>query len=141
LLSCLIFFAEIQLSGKFPENIAKLLFYQKDYGARRGDEEEPRGAHTTWWRRPGRARGWCGRLDHYLEPSFFLHKVSDLKIEGVWRFSQIEFRWTATTRNRDSEPETPFWHLAGTGNWIRSSPSSSLMPLHQPSMILPSMCE
>jgi hypothetical protein len=33
------FCAEIQLSGKIPENIAKILFYQKTHGARRGDEE------------------------------------------------------------------------------------------------------
>jgi hypothetical protein len=43
LLWCLIFCAEIQLSGKIPENIAKLQFYQKTHGARRRDGEEPRG--------------------------------------------------------------------------------------------------
>jgi hypothetical protein len=53
LVSC--FCAEIQLSGKFPENIAKLLFYQKTHRARRRDGEEPRGAHTTWWRELGQA--------------------------------------------------------------------------------------
>jgi hypothetical protein len=31
--------AKIQLLGKIPENIAKILFYQKTHGARRGDEE------------------------------------------------------------------------------------------------------
>jgi hypothetical protein len=35
------FYAEIQLSVKFPENIAKLLFYLKTHGARRRDEDEP----------------------------------------------------------------------------------------------------
>jgi hypothetical protein len=49
------FCAEIQHSGKILENIAKLLFYQKTQGARRWDREEPRGAHTTWWRGPGQA--------------------------------------------------------------------------------------
>jgi hypothetical protein len=49
------FCAEIQLSGKIPENIAKLLFYQKTHGARRRDGEGPQGAHTTWWRGPGQA--------------------------------------------------------------------------------------
>jgi hypothetical protein len=49
------FGAEIQLSGKIPENIAKLLFYQKTHGARRRDGEGPRGAHTTWWREPSEA--------------------------------------------------------------------------------------
>jgi hypothetical protein len=33
------FCAEIQLLEKIPENIAKILFYQKTHGARRGDEE------------------------------------------------------------------------------------------------------
>jgi hypothetical protein len=33
------FCAEIQLSAKIPENITKILFYQKTHGARRGDEE------------------------------------------------------------------------------------------------------
>jgi hypothetical protein len=49
------FCAEIQLSGKISENIAKLLFYQKTHRARRGDGEGSRGAHTTWWRGPGQA--------------------------------------------------------------------------------------
>jgi hypothetical protein len=49
------FCAEIQLSGKFSENIAKLLFHQRTHGTRRWDREEPRGAHTTWWRGPGQA--------------------------------------------------------------------------------------
>jgi hypothetical protein len=101
-----------------------------------------RGPHHLVARaRPGRTRGWCGRLGHRLEPSFCLHKVPDLKSAGGSTFSHIEFRCTATTRNPNSEPETPFWHPAGMGNWRRSSPSSSSMPLHQPSMIPPSMCE
>jgi hypothetical protein len=91
--------------------------------------------------RPVRAWGWWDRLGHRLDPSFRLHIPSNLKTLGVQRFSQIEFRCAATTRNRDSEPETPFWHPAGTGIWRRSSPSSSPMSLHQPSMIPPSMCE
>jgi hypothetical protein len=84
---------------------------------------------------------WCGRPSHLLEPPFRLHIASDLKISGVRHFSQIEFHCAATIRNHDSEPETPFWHPAGTGIWRRSSPSSSLTPLHQPSMIPPSMCD
>jgi hypothetical protein len=39
---------------------------------------------------------------------------SDLKGAGVWHFSQIDFRCAAAIKNRDSEPETPFWHPAGT---------------------------
>jgi hypothetical protein len=92
--------------------------------------------------RPGRARGWCGRPSHLLDPSFRLHIPFDLKISGVRRFSQIEFRCAATIRNRISETETPFWHPAGIGIWRRSSlSSSSSTSLHQPSMIPPSMCE
>jgi hypothetical protein len=63
---------------------------------------------------------------------------------GVRRFSQKQFRYSTTTRNHDSEPETPFWHPAGTGIRRRSSSSSSSSSptsLHQPSMITPSMCE
>jgi hypothetical protein len=52
---CMLQFVGNQLSGKIPENIAKLLFYQKTHGARRRDGEGPRGAHTTWWRGPGQA--------------------------------------------------------------------------------------
>jgi hypothetical protein len=136
------FCAEIQLSGKFPENIAKLLFYQRTQSQKTRQRGATRGPHHLVARgRPGRTRGWCGCLSHRLEPSFRLHKVSDLKTEGVQHFSQIEFRYAATTRNRDSEPETLFWHPARTGNWRRSAPSSSPTPLHQPSMIPPSMCE
>jgi hypothetical protein len=71
---------------------------------------------------------------------FRLHIPSDLKISGVRHFSQIEFRSAASIKNHDSEPEIPFWHLAGMGIWRRSSPSSSPTSLHQPSMIPPSMC-
>jgi hypothetical protein len=60
-------------------------------------------------------------------------------------FFQIEFRYAATIRNRDSEPKTPFWHPAETGIWRRSSSSSSSSSsstsLHQPSMTPPSMYE
>ena len=49
------FCAEIQLSVKILENIAKILFCPKTHGARRRDGEEPRGAHT--W--PRRGLGWA----------------------------------------------------------------------------------
>jgi hypothetical protein len=48
LVSC--FCAEIQLSGKIPENTAKILFYQKTHETRIRDGEGPGGHHTTWWR-------------------------------------------------------------------------------------------
>jgi hypothetical protein len=76
---------------------------------------------------------------HRLDPSFCLHIPSDLKGAGVRRFSQIDFRCVTAIRNRNSEPETPFWHPAGTGIWRRSSSPSSPMSLHQPSMTPPSM--
>ena len=43
------------------------------------------------------------------------------------------------TSNQDQK--SLFWHPAGTGNWRRSSLPSSPTPLHQPSMMPPSMCE
>jgi hypothetical protein len=84
--------------------------------------------------RPGRAHLLCDRLGHCLDPSFRLHIPSDLKGAGVRCFSQIDFRCAATIRNRDSEPETPFWHPVGTGIWRRSSSPLSPTSLHQPSM-------
>jgi hypothetical protein len=49
------FCAEIELSWKIPENIAKFLFYQKTHGARRRDEDGLGGRLTTRWRSPGLA--------------------------------------------------------------------------------------
>jgi hypothetical protein len=54
------FCAKIQLSGKIPENIAKILFYQKTHGARIRDKEGLGGHHTTWWRGPSLATPGCG---------------------------------------------------------------------------------
>jgi hypothetical protein len=138
---CLVFLQKSNFHEKIPENTAKFLFYQKTHGARiRDGWGATRGPHHLVARaRPGRARGWCGRPRCRLDPSFRLHIPFDLKGSGVQRFSQIEFRCAATTRNRDSEPETLFWHPAGTGIGRRSS--SSPTSLHQPSMIPPSMCE
>src|SRR3954465_14371193 len=45
LVSC--FCEEIQLSGKIPENIPKVLFSQETHGARRGGAEDP-GVGQTW---------------------------------------------------------------------------------------------
>jgi hypothetical protein len=97
--------------------------------------------HQGVWPSPGRAHLWWGHLGRRLDPSFRLHIPSDLKGAGVRRFSQIDFRYAAAIRNRDSEPETPFWHPAGMGIWRRSSSPSSPTSLHQPSMTPPSMCE
>ena len=72
LVSC--FCAESQLSGKTPEKIANLLFYQKTHGARRGVRDGPRVAQTTGWRGQGahRASHWGGRLGHLPESPFRL---------------------------------------------------------------------
>src|SRR3954469_24369757 len=43
----------------------------------------------------------------------------DLKTEGGSMVFQKEFRSAAATRNQDSDPETPFWHPAGTENLER----------------------
>jgi len=74
--------------------------------------------------------------------SLFAYKMpSDLKTQGGSTFFQKEFRSAATTRFHETAPETLFWHPAGTGNWRRSSPSSSPSLLHRPSMFPPSMSE
>jgi hypothetical protein len=54
------FCVEIQLSGKIPENIVKILFHQKTHGARRQDREGLGGHHTPWWRGLGLAVPGCG---------------------------------------------------------------------------------
>jgi hypothetical protein len=53
------FCAEIQLSVKIWENIAKILFHQKTHGARRRDEEGLGGYLTTRGRGPGLATPTC----------------------------------------------------------------------------------
>jgi hypothetical protein len=54
------FYAEIQLSGKNPENIAKILSCQKTHGARRRDEGRQWPGLTTRGRGPGLATPTCG---------------------------------------------------------------------------------
>jgi hypothetical protein len=53
------FCADIQLSVKIRENIAKILFHQKTHGARRRDGEGPGGHHTIRGRDPGLATPTC----------------------------------------------------------------------------------
>jgi hypothetical protein len=121
---CLVFAQKNLTFRKNPGKYRKVPILPEDT---RNQNTRQRGAtrgshHLVAQAKPGHARGWCGRPSHRLDPSFRLHIPSDLKTSGVWRFSQIEFRCAATTRNRDSEPETLFWHPAGTGIWRRSSP-------------------
>jgi hypothetical protein len=53
------FCAEIQLSVKIWENIAKILFHQKTHRARRRDREGLGGHHTTKGHGPGLATPTC----------------------------------------------------------------------------------
>ena len=131
------FCAENQLSRKILENMPKILFYPKTHGARRVDAGEPRRAHTPpkARARPGRAWGRCGRLLAPLDLSFGLYIAYTLKHTGVRRFPEKSSASPPERETPSQPPETPFWHPAGTGNWRRSSPSSSPTPLHQPSMI------
>jgi hypothetical protein len=101
-----------------------------------------RGPHTEVARpSPGRAPlAWGGPSTPLGLPSR-LHIPSDDIISERRHFSQIDFRCAAAIRNRDSEPETPFWHPVGTGIRRRSSSPSPPTLLHQPSMIPPYMCE
>src|SRR3954469_1902951 len=118
LVSC--FCAENELSGKMPENMPKIIFHQKIHGARRRDGEEAWGAHPCQaqahhWPRLGGAGTLgtpSGSLCAYKLPF-------DLKTEGGSIVFQKEFRSAAATRNQDSDPETPFWHPAGTENLER----------------------
>jgi hypothetical protein len=140
LVSC--FCAEIWLSGKIPENIAKILFYQKTHGARVRDGEGPAGHHTTWWRGPGQATLGGGVAapaisSSPLPPTYTLWPEN---ISGSEFFPD-----RVPLRHHDQKPRfrtrNSFRHPAGTGIWRGSSPSSSPTSLHQPPMIPPSMCE
>jgi hypothetical protein len=136
------FCAKIQLSGKIPEKLQKSYFTRRptepEYETERGWEAAtPPGGAAQAWLRQGVVRPPQSSPQALLLPTY----TSRPETIGVRRFSQIEFRYaTTTTRNHDSEPESPFWHPTGTGIWRRSS-SSSPTSLHQPSMTPPSMCE
>jgi hypothetical protein len=93
------------------------------------------------WPSPGRAAPMWGGPRPPLDLSSGVHIPPDDLRSGRRHFSQIDFRCAATIRNHDSEPETPFWHPAGTGIWRRSSSPSPPTLLHRPSMTPPSMCE
>jgi hypothetical protein len=139
------FFCRNPTFRKNPEKYYKNPILPKDPWSqntrRRGAGRPPH--HLVARPRTGCARVWWGHPSRLLEPSFCLHIPPDLKLSGVRRFSQIEFRCVATIRHRDSEPDTPFWHPVGIGIWRRSASSSSSSPtsLHKPSMTPPSMCE
>jgi hypothetical protein len=141
LASC--FCAEIRLSGKISKNIAKILFHQKTLGARRRDGEGIGAGLTIRGCGPALAVPTYGEASSAVAstpPSAYIYPLT-WKERGFDLFSQIDFRCAATIRNRDSEPETPFWHPVGMEIWRRYSSPSSPTSLHQPSMTPPSMCE
>jgi hypothetical protein len=77
LVSC--FCAEIQLSGKIPENIAKILFCQKTYGARRRDEGRQWPGLTTRGCGPGLAAPTYGETASAVAstpPSVYIYPLT-----------------------------------------------------------------
>jgi hypothetical protein len=73
------FCAKIRLSGKIPENIAKILFYQKTHGAIRGDEERLGARLTTRGRDPGLAAPTCGEISSAITsvpPSAYIYPLT-----------------------------------------------------------------
>jgi hypothetical protein len=73
------FCAEIRLSGKIPENIAKILLYQKTHGARRGDGERLGARLTTRGRGPGLAAPTCGEASSAIAstpPSAYIYPLT-----------------------------------------------------------------
>jgi hypothetical protein len=73
------FCAEIQLPGKIPENIAKILFYQKTHGARRGDEERQGAGLTTRGRGPALAAPTYGEATSAIAstpPSAYIYPLT-----------------------------------------------------------------
>jgi hypothetical protein len=73
------FCAEIQLSVKIQENIAKILFHQKTHGARRRDGEGMGGRHTTRWRGLGLAAPTCGEAASAIastHPSAYIYPLT-----------------------------------------------------------------
>jgi hypothetical protein len=61
---------------KIPKNIAKILFYQKTHGARRGDEGRQGAGLTTRGRGPALAAPTCGE-------AMIRHGVDDVKQRPV----------------------------------------------------------
>ena len=95
----------------------KIIFHQKIHGARRGGL----GGQTHPRRRPtDPAPGGGLATPGSFLASLHVYKLpSDLKTEGGSIVFQKEFRSATASKNQDSDPETPFWHPAGTGNLER----------------------
>ena len=133
---------KVKVLGKFQKNSRNSIFPEDPRSQktkRRGCTGAPHKPRARLG--PCRAQGWCG---HPVWPPtllFGLLKASDLKTSVESTLFQKTSRAPPPSKTLFRGSETPFWHPAGTGNWRRSSPSSSPTPLHQPSMIPPSMCE
>ena len=99
----------------------KSVFHRRTPGAKIRDGEGLGPGHTTWPRGIGLVAPGGG-LAALGTPSvsLFAYKLPlDLKTKGGSTFFQKEFRSAAATRNQDSDPESPFWYPAGTGNLER----------------------
>jgi hypothetical protein len=73
------FCAEIQLSVKIWENIAKILFHQKTHGARRRDGEGLGARLTTRGRGPGLTTPTCGEATSAIAstpPSAYIYPLT-----------------------------------------------------------------
>jgi hypothetical protein len=73
------FYAEIRLSGKIPENIAKILFCQKTHRARRRDEGGQWPGLTTRGRDPGLVAPTCGEATSVVAstpPSTYIYPLT-----------------------------------------------------------------
>ena len=120
LVSC--FCAKNELSGKILENMPKNISHQKIHGAKRGDRGEAWGPRPTPGASPpDPAPGGGLATPGSSSASLCDYKLPfDLKNEGGSIVFQKEFRSAAAaTRNQDSDPETLFWHPAGSGNLER----------------------
>jgi hypothetical protein len=140
---CLVFVQKVNFREKHQKRS------QTSYFTRRLTEPEGEAEMGHEWPKPHGGAAWGptapateeGDSDTSPSPPFDYLTLSDLKREGVVHFIQKHHRTPPPSRNLFRGPETPFWHSAGTGNWRRSSPSSSPTLLHRPSMFPPSMCE
>ena len=86
----------------------------------------------------GRGQGPPLPLERHLSPSSGIYAPPDLKVTPPRPlFSETSWSSAATSKPKFGDQN----HYSGTLPEWRSSPSSPPTPLHQPSMIPPSMCE
>src|SRR3954471_24046462 len=106
---------------KFRKICQKLYFTRRSTepeGEREGRPGGPRPIPGAGPLTPRPGAAWP--LPGSFSASLCVYKLPyDLKTEGGSIVFQKEFRSAAATRNQDSDPETPFWHPAGTENLER----------------------